>query len=483
MKISFFATYDQFVKPIITELTKHSYECSLSNKYSLDDCYNADVIWVDWADHNAVKVMELVTTAKKILRVHAYEAYTDIWQRLNPLEFDVVVFVSEHIKKQVEKTIGMSITNSIIIPPMIDIKKYKYEKSERNNKIAYAGYMCRKKGIGELLMIAESLPDYEFHIAGEPQENDYEYMMQRSPSNVFYYRWQDDLAEFFKDKSYVINTSLRESFSVSTAEAMLCGCIPIVRAWEGSDSIYPQECLFKSIDDIRSILENEELDPHLMPSLIIEKTGLDIAFDKIVAVIHSTTETEMPLPTVTVGIVKTRNKYLPELLHSLRMQQYPIEIKILDNTDKSKSIGACFNELADNCTTDWIVYVGDDDWLAEGYIRNVMEAYINRAYKYPDTVGLTTSTIAFDETGKQMMTPAPSTGFWRAEYIRAERFDETLVRQVDTEFFARKVKRVKSPTSIQNYVWISGYFYRQHSNNISGNKFTEGAITSQEVKK
>jgi len=281
----------------------------------------------------------------------------------------------------------------------------------------------------------------------------------------------------------VINTSLRESFYVSTAEAMLCGCIPIVRAWEGSDSIYPQECLFKSIDDIRSILENEELDPHLMPSLIIEKTGLDIAFDKIVAVIHSTTETEMPLPTVTVGIVKTRNKYLPELLHSLRMQQYPIEIKILDNTDKSKSIGACFNELADNCTTDWIVYVGDDDWLAEGYIRNVMEAYINRAYKYPDTVGLTTSTIAFDETGKQMMTPAPSTGFWRAEYIRAERFDETLVRQVDTEFFSRKVKRVKSPTSIQNYVWISGYFYRQHSNNISGNKFTEGAITSQEVKK
>lgn len=483
MKISFFATFDQFVKPIITELAKRGYDCSCYSEYSLTRCYDADVIWVDWADENAVKVMELVTTAKKILRVHAYEAYTNVWERLHPLEFDVVVFVSEHIKKEVERRIGRELGNAVIIPPYIDVEKYPLIEKEPNNKIAYAGYLCRKKGIGELLMIAESLPEYEFHIAGTPQDGDYDFMMENSPKNIFYYKWQDNIAEFFQDKTYTINTSLREGFPVGTAEAMLCGCVPIVRRWEGADAIYPEPCLFNSIDDIKRILERTDFTQVAMRQWIIDQVGLDTAFDRILAILHSTTESQTVMPTVTVGIVKTRNKFLPELLHSLRLQDYPIEVKILDNMDKEKSIGQCFNMLADQCVTDWILYVGDDDWLAEGYIREVMTAYINRAYKYPDTVALTTSTIAFDESGKNMMTPSPSTGFWRAEYIRQERFDESLVRQVDTEFFNRKHKRVNVKTTIQNYIWISGYFYRQHSSNVSGNKFTEGAIIHQEVKK
>jgi len=481
MKISFFATYDQFIKPIITELANRGHEVSFSNEYNLKHCYDAEVIWVDWADQNALRVAELVTPATKILRVHAYEAWTDIWDSINLEEFDTVIFVSEHIRGQVKRRTGKEIPNSVVIPPYIDIERYDIpEGKERNNKIAYAGYFCRKKGIGELLMLAESLPDYEFHLAGTPQEEDYDYVMENVPDNVFFYKWQDNLNEFFQDKTYVINASLREGFPVATVEAMLCGCIPIVRLWEGADTIYPLDCLWKSIDDIKRILADETITPNLVRSFMLESSGITTVMDDIDVIVSTDPEREVEWDTVTVGIIKTREKYLPQLLHSLKLQEYPIEVKVVDNIDKSKSIGQCFNILADQCDTDWIMYLGDDDYLAEGYIRDVMTAYINRKTKYRDIKGITTSTMAFDDTGKQVLTPAPSTGFWKADYIRRERFDEQLVRQVDTEFFNRKRHTSQERINVLNLSWIAGYFYRQHSDNISGNKFTTGANMTQE---
>lgn len=443
--------------------------------------YDADVIWVDWADKNALDVQDWLTPAKKILRIHRYEAFTNVWDTLNPDAFDVVVFVAEHIKKALEERLGREITNAVICSNYVDLEAMTIAPDkELNHNIAYAGYFSRKKGIGELLMIAESMPDYNFHLAGDLQEIDYmDFMQERLPSNVTIYPWSDDLNAFFSKMSYVINTSLSESFSVATVEGMLCGCRPIVRNWEGSEALYPAECIYKSIDDIKRMVESNDQPPEHWREQAITKLELDIVIDRVLNIIHSTTEKDEALPTVTVAIVQTRQKYLGTLLNSLRLQDYPIEVRILQNFDKDKTIGKCFNELADNCTTEWILYVGDDDWLADGYIRSVMDAWLRRKEMFPTTVSITTSTTAFDNAGKTSLIAAVSTGFWKADYIRKNRFDEKLIRQVDTEFFQRFVNMVSNYATI-SFIWIAGYFYRQHDSNVSGNKFTEGAITHQE---
>ena len=476
MKIYFVASNDQFIKLIIANLAAMGHDISTSQEFDIQKAGFADVIWCEWADNNALLVQNYITTATKILRVHRYEAYTDVWNQLNPRAFDHVIFVSQHIADEVQSRCKKPFTNYSIIPNYIDINKYSDKGKPENNKIAYAGYVCRKKGIGELLMIAESMPEYEFHIAGTLQEADIlHWLTDNKPSNVFLSEWTDNIAEFFHDKNFVINTSLNESFSVVTIKAMLCGCIPIVRDWQGAKDIYPEECLFKSIDDIKSIVSGTDWpDPR---QYMIDKFYHRDIIKEINEIITANYKIDTDYPKVTVAVVKTRKKYIGELLNSLKMQDYPIDVIMLDNMDKAKSIGRCFNELADMCKTEWILYVGDDDWLGEDYIESVMKAYMRRKDIY-DLQGLLTPTTAFDDTGNFQIIPHYSTGFWKADFVRQYRFDETLVRQVDTEFH----KRVQShsASSLLWVTWVTGYHYRQHTDNISGNKFTEGANTSQE---
>jgi len=331
-----------------------------------------------------------------------------------------------------------------------------------------------------LILIAESLPDYEFYIAGTMQEPDYlELLVARCPSNLHIQKWTDDIPAFFADKSYAINTSLRESFSVATVEGMLCGCKPIVRHWRGAEDIYPEECLFNSVADIKCILNSEWNAEENRADAIDTGCGNTInQIEDLIAYIHR--DKEEAIPSLTVGIVQTRVKYLPQLLHSLRLQNYPLTVDIIQNFDRDKSIGQCFNELADRCNSEWILFVGDDDWLAENYIRTVMESYLLRKDIYPTTQAILTSTVAFDDQGRYSIIPHYSTGFWRAECVREHRFDETLVRQVDTEFHTRIQSLKTGNAVIINMPWIAGYFYRQHEKNVSGNKFNGGANTSQE---
>ena len=481
MRLYFVASNDQFVKLIIGQLTQRGYDCVLSNTFDKDKAAYANVIWVDWADGNALEVMNYVTPAKKILRIHRYEAYTNVFDELSLKAFDHVVFVSDHIKRQVESVIGSSLSNAVVIPNYIDLERFVLpEDKPVNRKIAYAGYLCRKKGIGEIMLIAESFPDYEFHVAGTLQENDYLYFFgDGKPNNLYLYKWIDDLATFYADKTFVLNTSLSESFSVATVEAMLCGCAPIVRNWEGATDLYPDSNIYRSIQDIAAILE-APVEPKSYADHCIEKMNLPHVMDMVVGLIE---KDDLPIPeepTLTVAIVKTRKKYMADLMNSLKMQGYDFNVDILDNMDKEKSIGKCFNELADRCATEWILYVGDDDYLAEDYISSVIKSYMRRKPIYPNTVGLLTATHAFNDAGHFQLMPQYSTGFWKADYVRKERFNESLVRQVDTEFLARAQSKQNTKYTLLWFTWIAGYMYRQHNNNISGNKFTDGANKSQE---
>jgi len=483
VRIYFVASIDRFIIPIIERLTEMGYDCTLTSTFQKEKAAHADVIWAEWADKNALAVMNYVSPAKKILRIHAYEAYTNIFDSLNLEAFDKVIFVADHMLKQVESVIGKPLSNAVVIKNYFDISKFPLvQEKPLNNKIAYAGYFCRKKGIGELLLIAESFPDYEFHIAGELQENDYlNFFGSDKPKNLYLYAWQEDMHSFFLDKRFVINTSLRESFSVATVEAMLCGCIPIVRNWNGSDDIYHPESIYKSVNDIRRILETPK-NGSWSRQYALEVMHLEDVIPSIVDLIEAPVAEEDAPPTLTVAITQTRRKYMADLLNSLRMQGFDFKVEILDNMDKEKAIGKCFNELADRCKSEWILYVGDDDYLADDYISTVMSAYARRAKIYPHTVGLLTATHAFDDSGKFQLLPHYSTGFWKADYVRKERFNETLVRQVDTEFLQRAQSNPDRKDTLLWFTWIAGYMYRQHDANVSGNKFTEGANLSQEKK-
>jgi len=135
-----------------------------------DPTIEADLIWCEWGNINAVTVADFKTDAKKILRLHAYEAFGEPLYYIDFKKFDKVIFIADHIKDFVESKVG-KIDNAVVIPVGVNTDKFEIGVVRtKSNLLRRAN--TRKKGAGELMTIAKSFPDYEFYIAGKYMEDD-----------------------------------------------------------------------------------------------------------------------------------------------------------------------------------------------------------------------------------------------------------------------------------------------------------------------
>ena len=82
----------------------------------------------------------------------------------------------------------------------------------------------------------------------------------------------------------------------------------------------------------------------------------------------------MNYPEVTIGVINSREDYFKQCVSSTKRQIYPNKIHhiFFPNIDKKYTIGQGFNALADKCETEFILFVGDDDFLGRTYLFNLM---------------------------------------------------------------------------------------------------------------
>lgn len=277
----FVTTNRIFLSPIVKEFEKEG-TVFVDPNFDIRLAEKAKVVWMEWANEKAIDVSNTKLNAIKILRIHAFEAFTEYAHKINWNGFDYVIFIDNYIKDYVEKQFG-KVNGAVVIPNGVDITKFDFSENVKNNKIAYAGYLTRKKGIGELLLIAKSLPEYEFHLAGKYQENDIaDWFNQKKPDNVFVHEWKYDgaMRDFYKDKTYILNTSMRESQGMTLMEGMACGLKPIVSDWIGADDVYGEEYVYKNIEDIRKMLAGS-YEPQKYRKFIEDNYSFDTQIKKI----------------------------------------------------------------------------------------------------------------------------------------------------------------------------------------------------------
>lgn len=244
-------TSRNFIDPIVNEWRKTKKVFVSGEPFDRTLADNAKIIFCEWLTEKAREVAEYECKAKKYLRIHSYEIYTPLIYYTDFSKFDKIFFIAEHVKEYVESKIG-ELPNAVVIPNAVELLPF-IEK-EKNNKICYAGEISRKKGIGELFLIAKEFPEMEFHIAGKFKEEDVaRYFKEKKPDNVFLEPYSYDLKEFFKDKTYFINTSLREGNPVTVIEAMSAGLKPLINDWVGADKIYGKY-VFKNLLNLRQML-------------------------------------------------------------------------------------------------------------------------------------------------------------------------------------------------------------------------------------
>lgn len=266
-----------FVSPLVREWRKE-HEVFLSAQ-PFDPLIKSDIIWCEWANENAVAVADFKTTAKKILRLHSYEAFTQAIYYIDFSKFDKVIFIADHIKEFVESKVG-KIPNAVVIPVGVETNKFSIGEIKNVKYVAYAGQISRKKGVGELILIANSFPDYQFFVAGKFVEDDVARVFNENiPENITLEPYSYNLNEFFRNKSYIINTSLREGNPITVLEGMSAGLKPIVNNWIGAKDIY-NGYTYKNFNELNALLHTP-LNPKDYRQFVIDNFDFNKTVEKI----------------------------------------------------------------------------------------------------------------------------------------------------------------------------------------------------------
>lgn len=248
--------YPLHTTPIVERLKKH-YDVVIDNHpFDPQAAEGARVIWCDWGNEEAAKISRYETPARKVLRIHAYEAYTSMLHYIDLNAFDKVIFVADHIRDYCQAVLKRRIENAVVIPNGVDLKGFRPPRGKRrNHRIAYAGELSRKKGSQLLLFMAEHFPEYAFHVAGKFVEPDFaQYWHARAPENVILEPYSYDLNKFFEDKTYFLLTSPREGCNVTTLQAMAAGLKPLVYDHVGASDIFGPY-VFRDLPEFSMLLD------------------------------------------------------------------------------------------------------------------------------------------------------------------------------------------------------------------------------------
>jgi tetratricopeptide (TPR) repeat protein len=220
----------------------------------------ADRIFCEWGDQNTIEAVKL--HAKKcIVRIHGYEAYTNI-MALSQLKWDdvkKVIFVAEHIRKMFD---FIPAEKCVVIPNGVDTDKFYIKNGDRDNRnIGYAGFINEKKNPFLLLKIIKANPDKIFHLRSDFQspfwKATFDYELEGC-KNVVYHGRYEDLSDFWNKMHGVLSTSIIESFSFNIAEAMACGCKPYIYNWKGAKEIWGERRVFEDMPEFSNHIEMEK---------------------------------------------------------------------------------------------------------------------------------------------------------------------------------------------------------------------------------
>lgn len=280
---------DSFLAPLIPALERH-YETrfvSLPPGPALAEAIAwSDIVWLEWCWDHAVWATrnDMLGGRPCVLRLHSIEALqTDYPARIDWSRVSRLVTVGGDIADIVAECCPQAEgACPVIIPNGIDLDRFRPGHPDRR-RIAWVGHVEPKKNPMLLVQIAHRLrmvdPTCQFHVAGaltDLRTARYLHGMIGALGLGDAIRFDGhvaDIAAWYADKGVLLSTSMYESFGLNIGEAMAVGAFPVVHAFPGADRLWPNECLFASVDDAVALIRAGR--PNLYRDWVAERYGLD----------------------------------------------------------------------------------------------------------------------------------------------------------------------------------------------------------------
>ena len=259
----------------------------LKTKYEVRTCYSnnekeiasavkwADIVWLEWANQMAIHVTNKIPQIKDkkvICRLHGYEVFTDMPAHINWSVVDSLLFVARHKQKIFNQKFKVQSPTQTIVRNGININKFTIADNKQSTKrLVLIGHLNFRKGLPVLLQFYHELlkrdPEYYLYIRGEFQDPKLEMAAQTMirelslDKKLEFVDWVEDINSWLADKSHILSFSLEESFHYTIGNGMAAGLKPVIHAWNESRDIWPEEAIFKNLDEFLDIMLNPKYEP------------------------------------------------------------------------------------------------------------------------------------------------------------------------------------------------------------------------------
>ncbi len=234
----------------------------------------SDISWFEWCTDLAVIGSNGPKVCKTIVRLHRYEAYTDLVRQVKWRNVDVLITVgNSFVRRALQNTAGeiTSPTSIVEIPNGVDVDGIEFVDRARGKNIACVGYLNMRKNPVFLLQCMQKLrhidPGYKLFFAGDFQDAMLEqyvrHMVERLDlgQTVFFDGWQGDITGWLRDKHYIVSASIAESQGMGILEGMAAGLKPVIHNFPGASEIYPDEFLFNTVEQFCEQIQSARYEP------------------------------------------------------------------------------------------------------------------------------------------------------------------------------------------------------------------------------
>jgi glycosyltransferase involved in cell wall biosynthesis len=266
-------------------INKKSYKLiqKITNKKLKKALKWAEIIWVEWANENAISASYLKPSYKKLfIRLHRYEAFDFYPLLIDWTRVDNLVIVNNYIRDILdEKNLNIDNYKIKLIANGIDINRLSFHEHSYGYNIACVSHITPMKNLHFALEILRKLLEkddkYMLHIAGNFTDLVYEKYIKQSikkmnlVKNVIFYDWVNDINEWLNDKNYLLSTSICEGHPFNIIEAMAKGIKPVVNNFYGAEFSFDKNFLFNNIDEAVTMITTDQYDSKSYHTYIIEK--------------------------------------------------------------------------------------------------------------------------------------------------------------------------------------------------------------------
>lgn len=291
-----------FAAPLIPALERH-FEVRFRNlppgpELAADIAW-ADTVWLEWCWDHAVWATNSGVLAGRpcLVRLHSIEALqTDYPGQVDWSRVGALVMVGEDIAEVMSERFPLLPRGLArhIVPNGIDMARFAPGAPDRF-RIAWVGHVEPKKNPMLLLQVAHALrrrdARYSVHVAGGFTDlRTLRYLKRMIPAlglqgMIHFDGNVADMPAWYADKGVLLSTTMYESFGLNIGEAMAVGAFPVVHDFPGADGLWPQECLFASVEQAVALIQAAR--PGLYRDWVAERYSLDLQEAAILSVLES----------------------------------------------------------------------------------------------------------------------------------------------------------------------------------------------------